>query len=86
MTIPLCCGFCYADGAALVYTSAKDGVNCNLLHRYLLSCVYPGAFSSNEEGQVRTKEKKREEKRRERNSQVSQRITSRAGVFDRLIV
>lgn len=42
-----------ADGAALVYTSAKDGVNCSLLHRYLLSCVYPGAFTPSEEGQVR---------------------------------
>eukprot|EP00752_Nemacystus_decipiens_P013855 g12301.t1 len=44
--------FCLKYGAALVYTSAKDDVNCNLLHRYLLSCVYPGAFSSSEEGQT----------------------------------
>eukprot|EP00903_Cladosiphon_okamuranus_P015884 g14670.t1 len=44
--------FCLRYGAALVYTSAKDGVNCNLLHRYLLSCVYPGALSFNEEGQT----------------------------------
>lgn len=43
-----------ADGAALVYTSAKDGVNCSVLHRYLLSCVYPDAFSFSEEGQVCT--------------------------------
>lgn len=43
----------FTDGAALVYTSAKDGVNCGLLHRYILSCLYPGAFSCSEEGQVR---------------------------------
>ncbi|CAN0291357.1 unnamed protein product, partial [Laminaria digitata] len=43
--------FCLKYGAALVYTSAKDGVNCGLLHRYLLSCLYPGAFPSSEEGQ-----------------------------------
>lgn len=36
-----------------MYTSAKDGVNCGLLHRYLLSCIYPEAFPCNEEGQVR---------------------------------
>lgn len=41
-----------ADGAALIYTSAKDGVNCGLLHRYLLSCLYPEAFSCSDEGQV----------------------------------
>ncbi|CAN0230250.1 unnamed protein product, partial [Hapterophycus canaliculatus] len=46
--------FCLKYGAALVYTSAKDGVNCSVLHRYLLSCVYPDAFSFSEEGQVRT--------------------------------
>lgn len=40
------------DGAALVYTSAKDGVNCGLLHRYLLSCLYPEAFPCRDEGQV----------------------------------
>ncbi|CAN0368653.1 unnamed protein product [Pylaiella littoralis] len=44
--------FCLKYGAALVYTSAKDGVNCSLLHRYLLSCVYPGAFTPSEEGQT----------------------------------
>lgn len=49
--------FSVADGAGLVYTSAKDGVNCSLLHRYLLGCVYPGAFSSTDEGQVCKKQK-----------------------------
>ncbi|CBJ30850.1 D1LIC, cytoplasmic dynein 1 light intermediate chain [Ectocarpus siliculosus] len=44
--------FCLKYGAALVYTSAKDSVNCSLLHRYLLSCVYPDAFSFSEEGQT----------------------------------
>lgn len=41
-----------SDGAALVYTSAKDGVNCGVLHRYLLSCLYPEAFPCREGGQV----------------------------------
>lgn len=56
----------HADGAALVYTSAKDGVNCNLLHRYLLNCVYPDAFSFSEEGQVRTTRECWTGKRRDR--------------------
>lgn len=38
-----------------MYTSAKDGVNCGLLHRYLLSCLYPDAFPCSDEGQVRLK-------------------------------
>lgn len=41
-----------SDGAGMVYTSVKDGVNCGLLHRYLLSLLYPDAFPCKEEGQV----------------------------------
>lgn len=50
-TLLHCRGF--ADGAALVYTSAKDNVNCSVLHRYLLGCLYPEAFPCSREGEVR---------------------------------
>ncbi|CAM9621753.1 unnamed protein product, partial [Choristocarpus tenellus] len=44
--------FCLRYGAALVYTSAKEGVNCVQLQRYMLSQLYPGVFTFTEQGQV----------------------------------
>ncbi|CAM9366053.1 unnamed protein product [Discosporangium mesarthrocarpum] len=44
--------FCLNYGAALVYTSAKEGVNCTQLQRYILSRLYPEVFTFTDPGQV----------------------------------
>mmetsp|Transcript_10234 Transcript_10234/g.12810 ORF Transcript_10234/g.12810 Transcript_10234/m.12810 type:complete len:329 (+) Transcript_10234:3-989(+) len=48
--------FCLKYGAALIYTSARDGTNLDQLHRYLLHRLYPSVFEFQDPGQVQNED------------------------------